>query len=215
MRAYGTWPLCFVGDAGSSGTYRPDGTDVWLDGTDRVRDIVVSLHEAHHGSLNDSTACGAVLHVLGRLDQDRFGEQFTVVLDSARRVHESFATYASLNLAMVHFVGPETVLDVYPAYASLYAQTSRWLSGIRGAHHRFLAAMTAARLSMQTPVIDRVLETGFDRFVLADLRHIDTPDGRWSWLLRQGPTWLSEIAVGVRNRSVRAGLGRPVRGVHR
>lgn len=185
--------LFFATDGQSSGAYTPLKTDVRLSGTDRVQDAVVMLHEAHHGALNDSTAWGTALHVVARLGPSH-NRCFADLLDVARRTHESYATFASVSITMARHVGAETVLGEYQSYAGLYRSTSRFAADVRGAHRKYLAVTAAARLTMQTPILSTLIDCELLPVAVSELRWLDTPDGRWTWLLRHAGRLVREAA---------------------
>lgn len=196
--------LAFDGN-GSTGAYTPEGTEIHLGGSDRLEDLVVFLHEAHHASLNDSTAWGAAVHVLARLGPTRRAS-FLAALGAARHTHESYATYASVSVALAHDVSAEAVLAGYPNYRPLYRATRLFVEPAGGPHRRYLAATAAARLAMQTPIIEYLIASRLASFDVADLREIDTPDGRWRWLLRQGQALCAQ-ACNEADEAVRDGHG--------
>lgn len=190
----------FFGDHTSGGTYTPTMTDVRLSGFDRVEDAVVMLHETHHASLNDSTAWGTALHVTARLGL-RHRDSFRHLLDAARHAHESYATFASTQLALVEHHNANDVLAAYPMYRQLYQQTLRFVRQVPGPHRRYLVATAAARVSMQTPILEALIAVDLEPLRLADIREIDTPDGRWRWLNRRLQGVLDEICLAA-DRSV-------------
>jgi hypothetical protein len=190
---------------GSTGFYTPEVTEMRLGGVDRLADLVVFLHEAHHASLNDSTAWGAAVHVLARLGAAS-RPSFLAVLEAARQTHESYATYASVSVALAHDVSAEVVLAGYPNYLPLHRATARFVAHGAGPHRRYLAATAAARVAMQCPIMDLLIAKDLAGFDPAELREIDTPDGRWRWLLRRGPA-LCQLGCDEADRVVRKAHG--------
>lgn len=176
--------LLLTGPAPSVGAYTPERVTLTLSGTDRLADHVVYLHEMHHRGLNDSTAWGAALQLFADLPEPHRA-CFVPLLDACRLPHEAYATYASVNIAAARHENAAAVLDHYPDYIPLHTGLERMVSPAGGPHRRYLLATALARLSMQTPVLD-VLNATEDFILLPSaLRAIDTPDGRWRWLLRQ------------------------------
>lgn len=154
---------------------------------------VVHLHEAHHAALNDSTAWGTALHLLARMPEP-FHDAFALMLDACRRVHESFATFASVSLLTSHGDNPADLLTPYPLYVPLYESVLRGVSAVDGPNRRYLLATCAARASMQSPVLDLFTGGHANDITPSALRGIDTPDGRWAWLVSRPPGWWLDVA---------------------
>ena len=84
---------------------------------------MASLHEAHHASLNSSTAWGALLQALmiavrHARDPGRFKATLGDLVRSCRRTHEAFATHASvMDIAAADAaIAPERLLGGYRDY---------------------------------------------------------------------------------------------------
>jgi hypothetical protein len=184
--------LFFKSDGASSGRYRPSGFELNLDGTDDVQDDVVFLHEAHHGSLNDSTSWGTALHVYARLPDTNPPEIFLSLLNASRTVHESYATFASVNIASARHVGAEVVLSRYPAYLPLLESTAALVEHIGGQHRRFLAVSAIARFAMQTRILDAMIDH-YQELQLSEFRELERPDGRWHSVMAR-PEAVAEAA---------------------
>jgi hypothetical protein len=199
--------LCFAAEGASAGAYTPDRTTLTLAGADAATDHVVYLHEIHHAGLNDSTAWGTALHLFAALPEP-YRACFLPLLDACRLPHEAFATYASVSVASArHAEAAVAVLDHYPAYVPLYEALARTVAPVAGPHRRYLAATALARLAMQTPLLDVLLERPSLVIAPADLRAIDTPNGRWRWFLRSGPE-LAAAAARAADAAVRETHGR-------
>lgn len=187
--------LAFEGPDASRGTYTTQRTDLHLLGIDKVQHVVVRMHESHHTALNDSTAWGTALHVVSRLGAT-FDSELVRLLDAARHTHESFATFASVSVALAKHAEAADVLATYPSYVSLYRSTTRLLRPVTGEHRRYLMATALARSAMQTPVIGALVDNLPD-LRLDPPRSVDTPDGRWRRLLRAGPQLVERAAAGA------------------
>ncbi len=185
--------LSFDGEGASRGSYTPERTDLHLVGTDRLQHVVVRMHEAHHIALNDSTAWGTALHVVGRLGAGH-DAAFLALLDMARVTHESFATFASVSVALAQHADAADVLATYPAYVPLYRATCRLLAPVAGEHRRYLMATALARVAMQTPIVEALAED-LATPPTEPPRWLDTPDGRWRWLMRSGGAVVAEAAA--------------------
>lgn len=183
--------LCMDG-AGSAGQYTPHAFDLRLLGTDQATDHIVYAHEVHHAGLNDVTAWGSALHVYARLP-DAEG-LFATLLNACRTVHESLATFASVQIATARHGPLDTALAAYPQYVPLYRSVERLTAQVEGANRRQQIVNVLARLCMQTPIIEAVLAAGLAEFRLADLRERDRPDARWALFLRRGPELLAATA---------------------
>ncbi len=86
--------------------------------SDRAR--MATIHEMYHGLLNDSTAYGTLLHVAGLLvrEQPSVPDHVALlqcVMDDARTVHETYATYSSVFILSRGRCDP-TLIDAYPDY---------------------------------------------------------------------------------------------------
>lgn len=183
--------LCLEG-TGSTGRYTPHGFDLRLLGAQQATDHIVYLHEVHHAALNDVTAWGSVLHVYARLPGA--GAPFGRLLDACRTVHESLATFASVQIATARHGALDTVLAAYPRYVALYQATDRLTGRVEGANRRQQITTALARLCMQTPIIQVILDADLDGFRIAAIREFDRPDARWSWFLRRGPDLVAAAA---------------------
>ena len=184
--------LCLDG-TGSVGRYTPQGFDLRLLGTQQAADHIVYLHEVHHAALNDVTAWGSALHVYARLPGA--DGQFARMLDASRVVHESLATFASVQIATARHGRLDSVLAAYPRYVPLYRAAERLFGRVEGANRRQQTATALARLCMQTPILRAILDAGLDGFRIAAVRDLDRPDTRWTWFLRRGPDLVASAAV--------------------
>lgn len=184
--------LFLVGDGSAWGSYSPRRFEI-VSGGAESSSRVVHLHEAHHAALNDSTAWGSALHLLARLPAP-YRCAFTWVLDACRLTQESFATFASVSLLASRGEDAGVLLEPYPAYAQLHDSVLGAVRGVVGPNRRYLLATVAARAAMQTPILDLFTEHGLDDLRPASLRHMDTPDARWIWLLGRGHEWWRTVA---------------------
>jgi hypothetical protein len=196
--------LMFNGGGPSHGIYTPERVTLTLAGRDQLTDHVVYLHEVHHRGLNDSTAWGVVLHLFADLPEPRH-RCFLPLLDACRLPHEAFATFASVNVAAARHPDAAAVLETYPQYAPLYRALSELASAGGGPHREYLLATALARVAMQTPVLDALLESSDFSIVPSDLRAVDTPNGRWRWLLQHSGDLVIRAAA-----DADAALGDPV-----
>ncbi len=186
--------LAFRGSTGAAGRYRPQRFDLRLTGTDAIADRLAYIHETHHASLNDSTAWGALLHVVARIPPGD-GPDYDPLLDACRLIHESYATYASLSIVEAGHGLQPAALDPYPEYLPLQRQLARLVSVAGGPQRRYLLSTAIARVCMQSPVLAYVAEHGLDGFSLSDLRSVDTPDGRYRAIARADGGMLEEACA--------------------
>lgn len=176
-------------DEGVEGAYTPLGFQLRGGGSDTAADALAHVHEAHHGALNDSTAWGSALHITARLPGHR--DAFLVLLELCRRVHEAFATYASVSLVR-HAKLADLAVHRYHRYLPALRAVNRFVAAVDSPIRRYLLVTQVARACMQTSVLDElVANEGVPR---SRLRTLDTPDGRWAWYLRRG-TDLAEAAA--------------------
>ncbi|WP_033443434.1 hypothetical protein [Saccharothrix sp. NRRL B-16314] len=195
--------LLFDGLVGS-GRYTPtEGSRVRLGGRDEVLDAVVHFHEVYHCALNDGTAWGILLHALAHLPSGPLVD----FLDVARTTHETFVTYSSVATVEAHHGSTGRLLDAYPSYASLHAGLVEVLAGVAGVNRKLTVVTALARVCMQTPVLEIVVDRGLDAITLADVRSADLPDRRWARLLAGGPALALRIAQAA-DSAVASGFGR-------
>jgi hypothetical protein len=198
--------LTMVGTAGvSHGLYTPDRVDLMLSAGDQSTDLIVYTHEVHHQALNDSTAWGAALHVLSALGPAQ-RTCFGPMLDACRRPHEAFATFAAVSVVAVYDPDAVEVLARFPRYDRLYRALADVAAAAGGPHREYLLATALARAAMQSPVLSVMLASADLTVVPSDLRRIDTPDGRWQWLMRAGRA-LTEDAAADADRRITQALG--------
>jgi hypothetical protein len=181
--------LCMAAPGRSVGTYTLHRFALHLRASTKVEDDVVYLHEVHHSALNDATAWGTLLHLYGRLPTS-YGSVFDQLLDSCRTLHESFATFLSVEIAGEHHSGSLDVLDGYPDYRRLYHQVDAFVGGTAGTHRRQMVVNAAARLCMQTGALATFCRDGLSVFDLSRVRQVDQPDWRWQWLRGVGEALL-------------------------
>jgi hypothetical protein len=170
-------------DDWSSGSYLPSGFDLRQTGADQVVDRIVHTHEANHSILNAGTAWGAALHITARVPSWR-KLLFHPLLDVCRTVHETYATFISVNIVSARHSGAEQALAAYTAYEPLYRIADHVIGGVTGPCRRELAMSALARICMQTPILSQLLEGPIEDFRISRIRSIDRPDARWHWLLR-------------------------------
>jgi hypothetical protein len=107
----------------SGGSGRYNNLDQWsvsLSGQESVGARLVTVHEALHVVLNDSTATGirlAACAVLARAEGDQYVQTLKRLVSQCRGVHEAFATFESLWLVAL---GDRSYLQAYPRYLSWY-----------------------------------------------------------------------------------------------
>ena len=191
--------LFFTGDGPSVGAYTPERVTLSLAGIDSATDHMVFLHEAHHAGLNDSTAWGVALHLFAALPMPHRA-CFLPLLNACRLPHEAYATFASMNIAASRHAAVPATLDLYPMYEPLYRAVSRLTVAVAGPHRRYLFATALARLAMQTPILQRLLARPSLEIWPGDLRAIDTPNGRWRWMLCQPAALLAQAAATADDR---------------
>lgn len=186
--------LGFRGFDGAGGSYRPQGFDLRLSGAETVEDRLTYIHETHHASLNDSTAWGALLHVVARIPPDGHGPAYRPLVDACRLLHESYATFASLSIIEANHGPQPAALAAYPQYEPLQRRMAALVRVAGGPHRRYLLATAVARYCMQSPVLSLVAKSSLTDLRLSDLRSIDTPDGRYRAILRSSGDLMARAA---------------------
>lgn len=139
---------------------------------------LVTVHEAQHAALNDCTSYGIALAVYAvlALDDDQQRAALQRLVTWCRGVHEAFATYQSLSLVAD---GDPAMLAGYPAYQRYYKAAAGVAQ--RTTHKRLqeLAVETTARVCMQTPALERVLEAGLSPESTSGIPRFERPDERF------------------------------------
>ena len=180
-------------ERGVEGAYTPLGFQLRGGGGDTAADALAHVHEAHHGALNDSTAWGSALHIAARLPTDR--GTYLLLLDLCRRVHEAFATYASVALVRQAKVA-DLAVHRYRRYLPALHAVNRFVAAVDSPTRRYLLVTQVARACMQTSILDELAAVAGEELTRSRVRTLDTPDGRWAWYLRRG-THLAEAAAGL------------------
>lgn len=179
--------LLFQGDhQDSAGLYLPTSYRLSLRGGDVKQHHVMHLHEIHHKVLNDDTAWGSFIHVVAR-HPGWSGQLLPDLVDSARLVHESFASFMSLSLARTRHADAERVLDLYPLYAHWGGRMGRLLEHVPQGHRQDLAATGVARWCMSAPVFDAATSVYPRRVRLSDIPSRWRPDQRFRAFLSVSP----------------------------
>ncbi|OXR47110.1 hypothetical protein B7C42_00232 [Nocardia cerradoensis] len=177
----------------SAGYYLPNGLTLSLAGDSEVEHHVTHLHEVYHKSLNDSTAWGTAMHLAYEYEpwsQELFGD----LRHAAFTTHEVFATFKSINLAEMHYPAASSVLTVGSRYERYYRRARAFVQSVDSAIRQDLLVTAAARVSMQTPILE-VARASFPKgFELSAVTNIDRPDGRFIWLLANMAPAVSAIS---------------------
>lgn len=178
--------------APSSGRYTPEGFTLQLGSGSAVERNVAHLHEIHHKLLNDDTAWGIALHVLFE-HPDWNVTLFPEFVRPARLVHEFFATFMSVHIAVSEAPDAASVLDRYPDYRSLYDKAEDFIAEVAGHNRRAFVITALVRVCMHSPVLDLLIERFPDSGSPSMLRSIDRPDGRFAALLFNGKRELAAL----------------------
>jgi hypothetical protein len=114
---------------------------------------LVTVHEALHAALNDTTAFGvllAVCAVLGQVAGDEYEAALRRLVGQCRGVHEAFATFQSLWLVVA---GDMSYLSGYPRYKRSYQDASDLVPIPDHTRRKEMMLEAAARACMQAPVL--------------------------------------------------------------
>jgi hypothetical protein len=114
---------------------------------------LVTVHEALHAALNDTTAFGvllAVCAVLGQVAGDEYEAALRRLVGQCRGVHEAFATFQSLWLVAG---GDMSYLSGYPRYQRWYQDASDLVPIPDHTRRKEMMLEAAARACMQAPVL--------------------------------------------------------------
>lgn len=140
--SFDRWSISLRSDAGSAGAK------------------LVTVHEALHAALNDTTAFGVLLAARVALDQAGGGGPDGVLkrlVGQCRGVHEAFATFESLWLAAD---GDMSYLSGYPRYQRWYKDASDLVPLPDHLRRKEMMLEAAARACMQGPVLIRITSGG-------------------------------------------------------
>ena len=133
--SFDRWSTSLRGDAGSDGAR------------------LVTVHEALHAALNDTTAFGVLLAacaVLGQVAGDEYEAALRRLVGQCRGVHEAFATFQSLWLVVA---GDMSYLSGYPRYQRWYQDASDLVPIPDHTRRKEMMLEAAARACMQAPVL--------------------------------------------------------------
>jgi hypothetical protein len=145
---------------------------------------LVTVHEALHAVLNDTTAFGALLAacaVLAKVVGGPYKLALKTLVEQCRGVHEAFATFQSLWLVVA---GDTSYLSGYPRYLRWYKDASELVPVPDHMRRKEMMLEAAARVCMQAPVLTRL--TG-ETAVIADALPPpagERPDERFALLHR-------------------------------
>jgi len=136
--SFDRWSTSLRGDAGSDGAR------------------LVTVHEALHAALNDTTAFGVLVAACAVLGQVAGGEHEAALkrlVGQCRGVHEAFATFQSLWLVVA---GDMSYLSGYPRYRHWYKDASDLVPIPDHMRRTEMMLEAAARACMQAPVLTRL-----------------------------------------------------------
>lgn len=147
---------------------------------------LVSYHEAMHQFLNQSSAFGCAMILVGSLveaGEAPFQPLLTSLVEAARETHETLATVASLCIASGGSLNPE-LLNPFPNYrrflttyqAAFGENTRPFLANI--------ALMSCTRAAMQTEICEQLFGEDPPQWPGFELADRDKPDTRLALLLR-------------------------------
>jgi hypothetical protein len=178
-------PLLRGESAGGSGAY--NSYDLWSTSLRRgdagsTGARLVTVHEALHASLNDTTAFGILLAacaVLARTEDGGYQGALERLVGYCRTVHESFATFTSLWLVAD---GDGAFLQGYPRYQRWYKDASDLVRIPDHLRRKEMMLEAAARACMQPPVLDRMARLGPDSPEVWGIPLTERPDHRFGLL---------------------------------
>ncbi|MHD0307218.1 hypothetical protein [Rhodococcus erythropolis] len=203
----------FTFDGGtSSGRFLPDDLHLDLQGSSDVEHHVVHLHEIYHKALNEGTAFGDALYFAYKYPMWRAG-LFADLQDASRKTHEAFATFMSVSLAETQYPDAPTVIPSLGRYRGYYNAGLYLTDDIDTSIRKELVITAAARVAMQTPILDVMVESALADLSMSEVRSVDRPDHRLAWILRHAKDHLTQLA-GDADRIVLRDFGERHGGVH-
>lgn len=194
-------PLLLDGDAAhSEGLYRLSYWAVRLGFDPRSREaMMASLHEERHRYLNDSTAYGSLMHVVGMLtrerpDEPRHAELLDRLVGMALKAHETYATYASTFMVGGGRADPG-LLAAYPEYQQFLSDALAIENSMPNPAVGFQCVQSAIRAAMQPNFLPRFLAEPPDRWLDVDVPVAEQPDARLAML--RDSAFLAEVAASL------------------
>src|ERR1044072_751421 len=173
-----------------NGAYAPHGGWTVSLGDDLSTDgaRMVYMHEMTHNLLNVGTTFGsailcfgAIAHGLNASRAARAQESLSGLVGRSRRSHEGVGTAWGVWSTNAD---PELLLAPYPGYGAFLTSAREIAPGWpEDCFAKNLAVLHFARVCMQTPLIEQLLEVGFERFSVGELAESELPDGRFALLL--------------------------------
>src|SRR6202012_1034301 len=147
---------------------------------------MVSLHEAEHTIINETTAYGMCLSFYSQLaenalsEKEKFAEVFRLLEPNVKFTHECGATYSGvLNLMLRdESITPEFVLGHYPQYIPYYDFCEQMVGTMPGIFLKRLVILMAVGVAMQSRNFGEAIIKNPLGFSLSDIRAIDLPDNR-------------------------------------
>jgi hypothetical protein len=182
----------------SEGTY--NNFDAWAvalrgDDAGSAGGHLVTVHEALHAVLNDTTAYGMALAayaVLSRHTEDAYTQGLGRLVAGAREIHEAFATFGSIWLVGGGDLG---LLRGYPDYQSWYRNASDLIPHLPDHDRRKeLMIEAAVRACMQSGGLAGLLERDLDANAPGEVGRRDRPDERFSMLHERADTDFWRVA---------------------
>lgn len=174
----------------SRGSYSPSSTNREIAfGSKSSAELneMVSFHESHHAFLNASTTFGIAMVYCGALvemNEKPFMALISDMIDRSIITHETFATVRGLLTASYGDISAPLLQD-FPSYQ---VHLDRFIDKFEPAVGIGLANMglsNAARIAMQTPIYEWLLETPCERWHDLPLENWNDPDQRFKTLLRR------------------------------
>ncbi|MFI5842596.1 hypothetical protein ACIA8K_23095 [Catenuloplanes sp. NPDC051500] len=144
---------------------------------------LVTVHEALHAVLNDTTAYGMALAgyaLLSRHAGDEYRQALRRLVDGGREIHEAFATFGSIWLVGG---GDLDLLRGYRDYQSWYRNASDLVPHLPDSDRRKeLMIEAAVRACMQSDGLAHLLERDLTADAWRGVGRLDRPDERFSLL---------------------------------
>lgn len=174
----------------SRGSYSPSSTNREIAfGSKSSAELneMVSFHESHHAFLNASTTFGIAMVYCGALveiDEKPFMALISDMIDRSIVTHETFATVRGLLTASYGDISAPLLKD-FPSYQVYLDQFIDKFEPAVGIGLANMALSNAARIAMQTPIYEWLLETPCERWHDLPLESWNDPDQRFKALLER------------------------------
>ncbi len=206
-----------AGGGAAGGSYSPKtGARTLHLGKDHTSPLadMVALHENFHWLLNASTTFGVAMVLAGALD--RAGEPgmealIERMIEASVETHETYATLSGIYAASLS-IYDRSLLDEYPDYQGYYDRMAALLDLENAPFISSICIAAAARVAMQTDLLDRWATMPCSDWATTSWDQADTPDARFARVTNPAALAAAQQALGQAISSASAPIQSLARG---